>query len=173
MEGTWLRAWDSATGEMLPSTEERAEAVESVNDELGRELSDECERAENERKRKELNLFRGRQITAAGDGFMTRFDSPTRAVLGAAAMTRAATSLGLAIRVGIHTGEITFVGRDARGLAVHAAARVMGVAGPGEVLVSSTTRDLVEGSGIAFADAGTHELKGLTGARSLARLVST
>jgi class 3 adenylate cyclase len=122
--------------------------------------------------RAELNLFRGREISTTGDGFLAVFDSPTRAVLCAAAMTRAATTLGLAIRIGIHTGEIVFVGRDARGLAVHAAACVLSVAGPGQVLVSSTTRDLLEGSGIEFVDAGTYELKGLSGPRTLARLVT-
>ena len=129
-------------------------------------------RAHNERMRAELNLFRGREISTTGDGFLAVFDSASRAVQCAAAMVRAANGLGLPIRVGIHTGEIEFVGTDARGLAVHAAARVLAVAGTGEVLVSSTTRDLLEGSGITFEDAGMHELKGLSGARALSRLVS-
>ena len=87
-------------------------------------------------------------------------------------MTRSAQKAGLAIRVGIHTGEVEMVGPDARGLAVHAAARVMSVAGPGEVLVSSTTRDLVEGSGLILEDAGTHELKGIAGERRLFRVAA-
>ena len=70
----------------------------------------------------------------------------------------------------MHTGEVEFVGPDARGLAVHAAARVMSFAGPGEVLVSSTTKDLLEGSGLVLEDAGAHELKGIAGERSLFRL---
>ncbi len=81
-------------------------------------------------------------------------------------MTRSAEALGLAIRVAVHTGEVEFVGPDARGLAVHAAARVMSFAGPGEVLVSSTTNDLLEGSGLILEDAS-QELKGLAGQRRL------
>jgi class 3 adenylate cyclase len=88
-------------------------------------------------------------------------------------MTRSAIDVGLSIRVGVHSGEVEFIGSDVRGLSVHAAARVMAVAGPNEVLISSTTRDLVEGSGIALQDAGTHELKGLSGHRQLFRLVTS
>ena len=128
--------------------------------------------AHNLRLRDELNLFRGREISTTGDGFLAVFDSATRAVLCASAMTRTAAQLGLAIRVGIHTGEIELVAGDARGLAVHTAARVLSIAAAGEVLVSSTTRDLLEGSGIELADAGMHELKGLSGARQLFRLVT-
>lgn len=87
-------------------------------------------------------------------------------------MTRSAQTLGLAIRVGVHTGEVEFVGPDALGLAVHAAARVMSFAGPGEVVVSSTTNDLLEGSGLILEDVGRQELKGLAGERRLFRLVA-
>ena len=86
--------------------------------------------AHNKRLRDELNLYRGREIKTTGDGFLAVFDGATRAVLCAAAMIRAAASLGLAIRVGIHTGEVEFLGADARGLAVHTAARVLSVAAP-------------------------------------------
>ncbi len=79
--------------------------------------------------------------------------------------------MDLPIRVGLHTGEVELVGNDARGLAVHAAARVMAVGGPDEVLVSSTTFDLLEGSGLKLEEAGTHEMKGLPGARKVFRLV--
>ena len=99
------------------------------------------------------------------------FDGATRAVRCGVAMTRSAQSAGLAIRVGLHTGEVELVGSNARGLAVHAAARVMSFAGSGEVLVSSTTRDLLEGSDLTLEDAGTHELKGLAGERRLFRVV--
>ena len=81
-------------------------------------------------------------------GFLAVFDGATRAVRCGAAMARSAEKLGLAIRVGLHTGEVEFVGPDARGVAVHAAARVMSFAGPGQVLISSTTKDLLEGSGL-------------------------
>ena len=102
-------------------------------------------------------------MSTTGDGFLAVFDGATRAVRCAGAMTRSAAELGLRIRVGIHTGEVEFVGSDVRGLAVHAAARMMSLAGPDEVLVSATTRDLTEGSGLVLEEAGTHELKGLSG----------
>ena len=127
--------------------------------------------AHNRLGRDELNAFRGREITTTGDGFLAVFDGATRAVRCGAAMARSAESIGLAIRVGIHTGELEFVGPDARGVAVHAAARVMSFAGPGEVLISSTTKDLLDGSGLSFEDAGEHVLKGLAGERRLFRLV--
>jgi class 3 adenylate cyclase len=80
--------------------------------------------------------------------------------------------VGLAIRIGVHTGEVEFDGPNARGLAVHAAARVMSFAGSGEVLISSTTKDLLEGSGLILEDAGAHELKGIAGERRLFRLAA-
>jgi class 3 adenylate cyclase len=86
-------------------------------------------------------------------------------------MTRSARGLELHIRVGVHTGEVEFSGGDARGIAVHAAARILSLAGPDEVLVSSTTSELLEGSGLILEDAGTHELKGISGARHVFRLV--
>jgi class 3 adenylate cyclase len=120
--------------------------------------------------RDELNVYRGREVKTTGDGFLAVFDSATRAVRCGAAMALRARKLGLPIRVGVHTGEVEFVGDDARGLAVHAAARVMSVGGPNEVLVSSTTYDLLEGSGLNLEEAGTHEMKGLPGARRVFRL---
>jgi class 3 adenylate cyclase len=124
----------------------------------------------NQLARDELNTFRGREVTTTGDGFLAVFDGATRAVRCGAALARSVESIGLAIRVGIHTGEVEFIGTDARGVAVHAAARVMSFAGPGEVLISSTTRDLLDGSGMSFEDAGAHVLKGLAGERRLFRL---
>ena len=121
--------------------------------------------------RDQLNLFRGREVATTGDGILAVFDGATRAVRCGLAMARSAEAIGLAIRVGVHTGEVEFVGGNARGLAVHAAARVMSIAGAGQVLVSSTTRDLLEGSGIRLEDAGAYELKGLDGQRRLFRLV--
>jgi class 3 adenylate cyclase len=126
--------------------------------------------AHNERIREELNKFRGREIATTGDGFLAVFDSASRAVLGAAAISVAAQDLGVEIRTGVHTGEVEFVGRNVRGVAVHAAQRVMSKAKPGEVLVSSTTADLLEGSGLGLEDAGTFALKGLGAPRRLFRL---
>ncbi len=125
----------------------------------------------NERLRAQLNVFRGREVKTTGDGLLAVFDSPTRAVQCAAAMTRSTRVIGIEIRVGVHTGEIELVGDDVRGIAVHMAARVLALAGPNEVIVSSTTADLLEGSGLVLEDAGVHDLKGLSGARHVFRLV--
>jgi class 3 adenylate cyclase len=122
--------------------------------------------------REQLNVFRGREIKTTGDGLLAMFEHPTRAVRCATAMVAACDALGLPIRVGVHTGEVELVGDDVRGIAVHVAARVLAVAGAGEVLLTRTTADLVEGSGIPLEDAGEHELKGLAGARRLLRVAS-
>jgi class 3 adenylate cyclase len=143
--------------------------LERVGDAAWRELL----AKHNVRLRDELNTFRGREVATTGDGFLAMFDSATRAVRCAAAMAKSAREVGLPIRVGVHTGEVEFVGGEARGVAVHTAARVMSVAGADEVLVSSTTRDLLEGSGIVLEEAGSHVLKGLSGARTLFRLAVT
>ena len=127
--------------------------------------------AHNARLREQLNIFRGREVKTTGDGLLAIFDSPTRAAQCAAGMTRSVRAIGLEIRVGLHTGEIELVGDDARGIAVHTAARVLALAGPNEVVVSSTTAGLLEGSGLALQDAGVHELKGLPGSRQLFRLL--
>jgi class 3 adenylate cyclase len=129
--------------------------------------------AHNHRVRDDLNRYRGREVATTGDGIVAVFDGATRAVRCGAAMVGSARDVGLEIRVGVHTGEVEFVGRDARGVAMHAAARVMSFAGPGEVLVSSTTRDLLEGSGLILEDVGARELKGLAGERHLFRLATT
>ena len=127
-------------------------------------------RLHNARLRDDLNTYRGREVATTGDGFLAVFDGPTKAVRCAAAMSRSAHDMGLPIRVGIHTGEVEFVGENVRGVAVHAAARVMSLAHADEVLVSSTTSDLLEGSGLLLEDAGSHELKGLSGRRQVYRL---
>ncbi len=127
--------------------------------------------AHNARVREVLNVYRGREITTTGDGFLVVFDSATRAVRCAVAVVRAADQVGLQIRVGVHTGEVEFIADNVRGVAVHAAARVMSLAGEGQVFVSDTTHDLLEGSGVELEDVGHHELKGLTGERRLFRVV--
>ena len=121
----------------------------------------------NERIQFELDRYRGRLVKTTGDGVLALFDGAERAVRAAAAICLAAKSLGLTIRAGIHTGEVEFAGGDVRGLAVHVAARVMAQAGPSQVYVSATTRELVADSGLTFVDAGSHELKGVSGARQL------
>ncbi|MEP7200495.1 MAG: adenylate/guanylate cyclase domain-containing protein, partial [Chloroflexota bacterium] len=113
--------------------------------------------------RRELNRFRGREIDTTGDGFLATFDGPARAVRCACAISDTVKSLGIEIRAGLHTGEIELMGDNVGGIAVHIGARVMAMAGASEVLVSSTVKDLVAGSGIQFADRGTHTLKGVPG----------
>jgi pimeloyl-ACP methyl ester carboxylesterase len=113
--------------------------------------------------RRELGRFRGREIHTAGDGFLATFDGPARAARCGVAITQAIRSLGLEVRAGVHTGEIELMGDDIGGIAVHTGARVAAEARPGEVLVSSTVKDLVAGSGIEFDDRGAHTLKGVPG----------
>ncbi len=127
--------------------------------------------AHNASLREELNVYRGREVKTTGDGILAIFDSATRAVQCAAAMVRSAQALELPIRIGLHTGEVELAGGDVRGIAVHAAARVLALAGPNEVLMSSTTSGLLEGSDLVVEDAGLHELKGLSGLRQVFRLV--
>jgi class 3 adenylate cyclase len=108
-----------------------------------------------------LRRFRGREINTTGDGFVASFDGPARAIRCAQAIIEETNKLGLNLRVGLHTGECTIRGDDLGGLAVHLAARIADAAKPGEVLVSSTVKDLVAGSGVQFTERGEHELKGV------------
>jgi len=113
--------------------------------------------------RSEIGRFRGREIDTAGDGVFASFDGPARAIACAHAIRRALGDLGLAVRAGVHTGECELDGGKLRGIAVHIGARVAGQASAGEVLVSSTVKDLVAGSGLEFEDRGAHELRGVPG----------
>lgn len=110
-----------------------------------------------------LSRFRGQLIDTAGDGFLATFDGPARAIRCAAALVSGVRSLELEARAGVHTGEVEVAGAAVRGIAVHTAARVLGIAAPGEVLVSGTAKDLVAGSGLTFEDRGRHTLKGVPG----------
>jgi len=113
--------------------------------------------------RKELARFRGKEVDTAGDGFFATFDGPARAIRCACAIRQAVKALGLEVRSGLHTGECELIGEKVGGIAVHIGARVMSKAGAGEVLVSSTIKDLVAGSGIRFEDRGAQLLKGIPG----------
>ncbi len=120
--------------------------------------------------RRELGRFGGEEIDTAGDGFLATFDGPARAIRCALAIEGAVQQVGLEIRLGLHTGEVERHGGAApRGIAVHVAARIAGLAGAGQVLVSATTRDLVAGSGLEFDDLGDFELKGLDERRRIYR----
>jgi class 3 adenylate cyclase len=112
--------------------------------------------------RRELSRFRGREVKTLGDGYLATFDGPARAIRCGHAITEAARSSGLEVRIGLHSGEVELMDDDVGGIAVHIAARVGALAAPGEVLVSSTVKDLVAGSGIAFEDRGTKRLKGIS-----------
>ena len=115
----------------------------------------------------EVSRFRGKVIKNTGDGILATFDGPARAIRCAVSIGEAVRSLGIELRAGLHAGEVELRGDDIGGVAVHTAARVMGKASPGEILVSSTVKDLVVGSGIEFLDRGEHELRGLEGQRQL------
>jgi class 3 adenylate cyclase len=141
--------------DLVGSTERAA----ALGDRSWRELLE----RHNEVVRRELERFRGVELDTAGDGFFASFDGPARAIGCARAVVERIRELGLDVRAGVHTGECERVGAKLAGLAVSVGARVSATAGPGEVLVSGTVRDLVAGSGIRFEDRGAHGLKGVPG----------
>ncbi len=110
---------------------------------------------------RELDRFRGHEVKTTGDGFLATFDGPARGIRCACAISGSLGQLGIAIRAGLHTGECEMMGEDIGGIAVHIGARVAAEAADGEVLVSSTVKDLVAGSGLEFTDRGPHRLKGV------------
>lgn len=121
----------------------------------------------NRQVRIQLDRFRGREIETTGDGFLAIFDGPARAVRAAIAIREALRGIGIEVRQGLHTGEVELVGDRVTGIAVHEASRIMAAAGAGEILVSTTVRQLASGADLAFEERGQHELKGLSGARDL------
>jgi class 3 adenylate cyclase len=142
--------------DIVGSTERAAE----LGDRRWRQLLDD----HNALVREEIARGRGNAVKSTGDGFLATFDGPARAVRCAASVATTIRGLGLEIRAGVHTGECEMTPADVGGIAVHIAARVMALAAPGQVLVSSTVKDLVVGSGLRFEEAGTHELRGVPGA---------
>jgi pimeloyl-ACP methyl ester carboxylesterase len=139
--------------DIVGSTEKASE----IGDARWRELLD----AHHTAIRRELDRHKGREVKTLGDGFLATFDGPGRAIQCGHAVEEAARGLGIEIRAGLHTGEVEVMGDDVGGVAVHIAARIGALAGPNEVLCSSTVKDLVVGSGIGFADRGVTELKGI------------
>ena len=123
--------------------------------------------------RSQLSRFRGREVNTSGDGFLAMFDGPQRAIRCAMAIRDAVQALGIQVRAGLHTGECEVRGDDIGGIGVHIGARVSALAGPNDVLVSSTLRDLVIGSGLEFEDRGAHHLKGVPGEWHLSAVTST
>jgi class 3 adenylate cyclase len=134
------------------------ERAQATGDRRWRELLD----AHDEAARRLVAREGGRRIKSTGDGVLAVFDGPGRAIRCAVALRKELEGLGIEIRAGIHTGELDVTDDDVGGIAVHIAARIMATAGPGEILVSRTVRDLVTGSGIALEDRGTHALRGLS-----------
>jgi class 3 adenylate cyclase len=122
--------------------------------------------------RSQLARFRGREVNTSGDGFLAMFDGPQRAIRCAIAIRDAVKALGIQVRAGLHTGECEVRGDDIGGIAVHIGARVSALAGPNDVLVSSTLRDLVIGSGLEFEERGSYELKGVPGEWRLSAVAS-
>jgi class 3 adenylate cyclase len=118
-----------------------------------------------------LARFRGNEVDTAGDGFYATFDGPGRAVRCATAIVRSVESLGINVRAGLHTGEVETIAGKAGGLAVVIGSRIAALAGPSEVLVSQTVRELTAGSGVTFEDLGERELKGVPGRWRLNRVV--
>lgn len=139
---------------------------------LGRSRWRELLAQHNERAQRVIDRYQGRLVKTTGDGLLAIFDGTERAVEAAASIREAVGHLDLRIRAGIHTGEVEVLPGDVRGLAVHVAARIMSLAAPGEILVSGTVRELLDGSDLTFEDRGSHELKGITGARQVFALAS-
>ena len=136
---------------------ESTELAASLGDQAWRDLL----HRHDETVRQDLIRWRGREVKTTGDGFLATFTSPSQAIRFAKALPSSLEPLGIEVRCGIHTGEMEIVGDDVAGLAVHIAARISALAGPSEVLVSRTVKDLVAGTGIDMTSHGTHVLKGV------------
>jgi class 3 adenylate cyclase len=128
---------------------------------VGDEEADAIRREHFDALRRAVDEHGGREVKSTGDGFLALFDGPARAIRCAVAIQMALREEGVEVRVGLHSGEVELREGDVGGIAVHVGARVAAAASPGEVVVSSTVRDLVAGSGIGFADRGEHDLKGV------------
>ncbi len=163
----WAKAPDEGvrmlTTVLLTDIVASTEAAERLGDRAWKQLLD----THHEDVRGLFEAHRGVQVKMTGDGYLATFDSPGRAIVCALRMSAAARQLGIEIRAGVHTGEVEMAGQDLRGVAVHLASRIMDLAGPGEVLVSATTRDLASGGGVEFIDRGAHDLKGISGSKQL------
>ena len=178
-EGVWLYADDVADavltflrGEAVPSVPDSVLATVLFTDlvdstEYAAQLGDRGWRDVLSRHhtsvRHELGRYRGIEVDTAGDGFFCRFEGPARAIACARRIVEGATELGLEVRAGIHTGECELVGEKIAGISVVTGSRISALAAPGEVLVSSTVKDLVAGSGFSFDERGEHDLKGIPG----------
>jgi class 3 adenylate cyclase len=166
LQGIWDRGeWDLVETERVLATVLFTDIVGSTTKlaELGDRRWRELLEQHHALVRRQLVRFVGREIDTAGDGFFASFDGPARAIRCACAISDAMRDLGLEVRAGLHTGECEIVDGKVGGIAVHIGSRVAGEAAPGEVLVSSTVKDLVAGSGLQFRERGVTELKGIPG----------
>jgi class 3 adenylate cyclase len=171
-----IRTWGApllATGERILTTIVFTDIVGStdVAGRLGDARWHRLLATHNDQVRRTFERFGGKEVKTTGDGFLVRFDAPARALHCARAMRQIAAAHELQIRAAVHTGEVEILGDDIRGVAVHLASRLLALAAPDEILASTTTRDLVDGSGLVFEDRGRHELKGISGAREVLALV--
>jgi class 3 adenylate cyclase len=160
-----IGGWEEAEPERMLATVLFTDIVDSTTRaiELGDRRWREVLESHNALVRRELLRYRGREVDSAGDGFFATFDGPARAIRCASAIVDGVGEFGLAVRAGLHTGECEIADGKVAGIAVHTGARVAALASAGEVLVSSTVKDLVAGSGIQFIERGAHELKGIPG----------
>ena len=166
LRGVWASGgWDEPRPERVLATVLFTDIVDSSRRavELGDRAWRELLVRHHELVRRQLVRFRGKEIDSAGDGFLASFDGPARAIECACAIVEGVGALGLEVRAGLHTGECELLDGKVAGIAVHTGARVASYAAPREVLVSSTVKDLVAGSGLVFQERGVHELKGVPG----------
>jgi pimeloyl-ACP methyl ester carboxylesterase/class 3 adenylate cyclase len=166
LRGVWEGGgWEEVEPERMLATVMFTDIVESTTTaiDLGDRRWHELLERHNALVRRNLLRYRGREIATTGDGFLAAFDGPGRAIRCACAIIEEVHGLGISVRAGLHTGECEVIDGNLAGIAVHTAARVVGEARPDEVLVSSTVRDLVAGSGIGFGERGARRLKGLPG----------
>jgi class 3 adenylate cyclase len=163
VSGVWLLGEPQHVYTWLVAGDDRAVLLDTGMERMGDRAWRDLLAEHYQRVQAILGRFRGREVDSAGDGVLAVFDGPARAVKCGLALREAVEPLGLQVRVGIHAGEVELDGPAVRGIAVHIGARVAGEAAADEVLVSSTVRDLVAGSGLEFEDRGEHELKGIGG----------
>ena len=172
--GGWRGFGKSQVGERVLTTMLMTDIARSTERaaEVGDTAWDRLLEHHNARIREVLTRYRGTELNTTGDGFLAMFDGAARAIQAAVDLRRAIGEMGLEIRAGVHTGEVEIVPGNIRGLAVHETARIMALAGAGEIFVSNTTRELAAGIALNFEDRGLHDLKGIPVPRSVFAVVS-
>jgi len=171
--GGWRGFGKPQVGERVLTTMLMTDIARSTDTaaEVGDAAWDQLLERHNTAAREVLERFRGTEINTTGDGFLATFDGAARAVQAAVGLRAAITGVGLDVRAAVHTGEVELVPGNIRGLAVHETARIMALAGAGEILVSNTTRELAAGAALSFEDRGVHQLKGIPTPRAVFAVV--